>query len=131
MEEMNQKMDSRNKEMACQTAVKHLDKIAEFFSVSAENTEPLIKVAKTTLGSKIINKCHRQMAEITVNAILAVADLAQKNVNFELIKMEGNVGGRFEDTVLVNGVVIDNIVQTLAPSPSWCVAATRCWSPRL
>ena len=44
MEEMNQKMDSRNKEIACQTAVKHLDKIAELLSVSPENTEPLIKV---------------------------------------------------------------------------------------
>ena len=78
-------------EMACQTAVKHLDKIAELFPVSAENIEPLIKVAKTTLGSKIINRCHRQMAEIAVNAVLAVADLAQKDVNFELIKVEGKV----------------------------------------
>lgn len=94
-------------ELACHVAVKHLDKIAELFPVSAENTEPLIKVAKTTLGSKIINKCHRQMAEIAVNAVLAVADLEQKDVNFELIKVEGKVGGRLEDTVLVRGVVID------------------------
>lgn len=45
----------------------------------------------TTLGSKIINKCHRQMAEIAVNAVLAVADLEHKDVNFELIKVEGKV----------------------------------------
>nr|CAI5829618.1 unnamed protein product [Callosobruchus analis] len=94
-------------ELACQTAVAHLDKIAELFPVSAENTEPLIKVAMTTLGSKIINKCHKQMAEIAVNAVLAVADLQQKDVNFELIKVEGKVGGRLEDTTLVRGVVID------------------------
>nr|CAH7747957.1 unnamed protein product [Callosobruchus chinensis] len=94
-------------ELACQTAVAHLDKIAELFPVSSENTEPLIKVAMTTLGSKIINKCHRQMAEIAVNAVLAVADLKQKDVNFELIKVEGKVGGRLEDTTLVRGVVID------------------------
>lgn len=78
-------------ELACQTAVEHLEKIAEVFPVSAENTEPLVKVAMTTLGSKIINKCHRQMAEIAVNAVLAVADLEQKDVNFELIKVEGKV----------------------------------------
>lgn len=78
-------------ELACQAAVKHLEKIAELFPVSAENTEPLIKVAMTTLGSKIINKCHRQMAEIAVNAVLAVADLEHKDVNFELIKVEGKV----------------------------------------
>ncbi|XP_028127717.1 T-complex protein 1 subunit epsilon [Diabrotica virgifera virgifera] len=94
-------------ELACQTAVAHLEKIAELFPVSAENTEPLIKVAMTTLGSKIINKCHKQMAEIAVNAVLAVADLEQKDVNFELIKVEGKVGGKLEDTTLVKGVVID------------------------
>ncbi|KAJ8929016.1 hypothetical protein NQ314_018327 [Rhamnusium bicolor] len=94
-------------QLACQTAVEHLDKIAELFPVSADNTDPLIKVAMTTLGSKIINKCHRQMAEIAVNAVLAVADLEHKDVNFELIKVEGKVGGRLEDTMLVKGVVID------------------------
>ncbi|XP_074037647.1 chaperonin containing TCP1 subunit 5 [Leptinotarsa decemlineata] len=94
-------------ELACQTAVQHLEKIAEVFPVSAENTDPLIKVAMTTLGSKIINKCHRQMAEIAVNAVLAVADLETKDVNFELIKMEGKVGGKLEDSTLVKGVVID------------------------
>lgn len=78
-------------ELACQTAVQHLEKIAEVFPFSAESTENLVKVAMTTLGSKIINKCHRQMAEIAVNAVLAVADLEQKDVNFELIKVEGKV----------------------------------------
>ncbi|KAL1505219.1 hypothetical protein ABEB36_004833 [Hypothenemus hampei] len=94
-------------ELACQHAVAHLEKIAELFPISATNTEPLIKVAMTTLGSKIINKCHRQMAEIAVNAVLAVADLEQKDVNFELIKVEGKVGGKLEDTVLVKGVIVD------------------------
>merc|ERR1711988_1544793 len=65
--------------------------------------------AMTTLGSKIINKCHRQMAEIAVNAVLAVADLdpERKDVNFELVKVEAKVGGRMEDSMLVRGVVVD------------------------
>ena len=54
-----------------------------------------------------INRCHRQMAEIAVNAILAVADMDRKDVDFELIKVEGKVGGKLEDTVLVRGVVVD------------------------
>ena len=54
-----------------------------------------------------INKCHRQMAEIAVNAILAVADMERKDVDFELIKVEGKVGGKLEDTMLVKGVVVD------------------------
>ncbi|XP_045480681.1 T-complex protein 1 subunit epsilon isoform X1 [Harmonia axyridis] len=94
-------------ELACDVAVKHLDKIAELFPVSSDNIEPLVEVAMTTLGSKIINKCHRQMAEIAVKAVMAVADLKTKDVNFELIKVEGKVGGRLEDTILVKGVVID------------------------
>lgn len=47
------------------------------------------------------------MAEIAVDAILLVADLERRDVNFELIKVEGKVGGKLEDTVLVKGVVVD------------------------
>ena len=47
------------------------------------------------------------MAEIAVNAILAVADMDRKDVDFELIKMEKKVGGQLEDTMLVKGVVVD------------------------
>jgi len=94
-------------ELAAQCAVKHLDSIASPYPVSLDNKEPLIKVAMTTLGSKIVNKCHRLMAEVAVNAVLTVADLEKKDVNFELIKIEGKVGGKLEDIQLVKGVVID------------------------
>lgn len=94
-------------ELAAQCAVKNLEAIAEPFPISGDDFEPLIKVAMTTLGSKIINKCHRQMAEIAVKAILTVADLEKKDVNFELIKVEGKVGGRMEDSCLVKGVIVD------------------------
>jgi len=94
-------------EMAAQAAISELDRISDSFPVDLENPEPLIKTAMTTLSSKIINKCHRQMAEIAVNAILAVADMDRKDVDFELIKVEGKVGGKLEDTMLVKGVIVD------------------------
>lgn len=94
-------------ELAAQCAVKHLESIADSFPVDPNNLEPLIQTAMTTLGSKIVNKCQRQMAEIAVQAVMAVADLEKRDVNFELIKVEGKVGGRLEDTMLVRGVVID------------------------
>lgn len=47
------------------------------------------------------------MAEIAVNAVISVADLKRKDVDFELIKVEGKVGGTMEDSVLVRGVVVD------------------------
>ena len=54
-----------------------------------------------------MNKCKKNMAEIAVDAVLAVADIEKRDVNFELIKVEGKVGGRIEDTTLVKGVIID------------------------
>ncbi|XP_050433756.1 T-complex protein 1 subunit epsilon [Adelges cooleyi] len=94
-------------ELAAQSACKHLDSIADSFPVDINNLEPLIKTAMTTLGSKIVNKCHRQMAEIAVNAVISVADFEKRDVNFELIKVQGKEGGRLEDTILVKGVVVD------------------------
>ncbi|XP_036608506.1 T-complex protein 1 subunit epsilon [Trichosurus vulpecula] len=94
-------------EQAARIAIEHLDKISDSFPVDVNNTEPLIQTAKTTLGSKVVNSCHQQMAEIAVNAVLTVADLERRDVDFELIKVEGKVGGRLEDTQLIKGVIVD------------------------
>jgi len=61
----------------------------------------------TTLSSKIVNKHKKEMAQIAVDAVLAVADIERKDVNFDLIKVEGKAGGKMEDTELVRGIVID------------------------
>lgn len=47
------------------------------------------------------------MAEIAVHAVMSVADFEKKDVNFEMIKIEGKVGGQLEDSMLVKGVVVD------------------------
>lgn len=94
-------------EMASQCAVKNLDTIADTFTIDINDTENLVRTAKTTLGSKIINKCHDLMARIAVDAVMAVADFDTKDVNFELIKVEAKVGGSMEESMLVKGVVID------------------------
>merc|ERR1711931_299356 len=94
-------------EKAAQIATAQLDKISESFSVDALNRESLIEVAMTTLGSKIVNRCHRQLAEIAVDAVLAVADLERRDVDFELIKMQTKEGGELSDTMLIKGVVVD------------------------
>ncbi|XP_007959388.1 T-complex protein 1 subunit epsilon [Chlorocebus sabaeus] len=94
-------------EQAARVAIEHLDKISDSVLVDVKDTEPLIQTAKTTLGSKVVNSCHRQMAEIAVNAVLTVADMERRDVDFELIKVEGKVGGRLEDTKLIKGVIVD------------------------
>ena len=94
-------------ELAARHAMEHLDKICESFPIDQHNLEPLIQTAMTTLSSKIVNRCLRKFAEIAVNAVISVADLERKDVSFDLIKVEGKTGGRLEDTVLVNGVIVD------------------------
>lgn len=92
---------------ACDVAVRELDKISDQIPFSKDETSNLFKVAKTSLGSKIVSKAHDQFAQIAVDAIMSVADLERKDVDFELIKVDGKVGGSLEDSLLVKGVVVD------------------------
>jgi T-complex protein 1 subunit epsilon len=95
-------------ERACRVAVQRLDQIGDTIAFDRDNVEPLIKTAMTSLGSKMyvfplavhmplvsrlfpvahsVSKAHRQFAEIAVQAVLAVADLERRDVDFELIKV--------------------------------------------
>ena len=87
-------------EQACKVAVDYLSEIATTIDFSEDNIEPLVEVALTTLSSKIVNKYYyeyfwdfltfrfkRQMAEIAVRSVLAVADLERRDVRFDLIKL--------------------------------------------
>lgn len=92
---------SRAAEVACNK----LDDISEAFNVA--DREDLIKVAMTTLSSKIVSRCHRMMAETAVDAVLSVADLERKDVNFDLIKVIGKEGATMEESMLIKGVLVD------------------------
>ncbi|TEB34560.1 T-complex protein 1 epsilon subunit [Coprinellus micaceus] len=94
-------------ERACAVAVKHLDSISDRIQFSKENTDNLLKTAMTSLGSKIVSKEHQQFAQIAVDAVLTVADVDRKDVPFDLIKVDGKVGGSLADTTLIQGVLID------------------------
>jgi len=94
-------------EMACKVATENLDKISTTWTFDKENIEPLVQTCMTTLSSKVVGRLKREMAEICVKAVLAVADLERKDVNLDLIKVEGKVGGKMEDTRLVEGIIID------------------------
>jgi T-complex protein 1 subunit epsilon len=92
---------------ACEIAVGHLADIAEKIEFSKDNIEPLMRTAATTLSSKIVNRHKEKMSNIAVQAVLSVADLDRKDVVFDLIKMEGRVGGTLEDTELIQGIILD------------------------
>jgi len=93
-------------EKACDLAVKNLDSISDTIPVSKNNLDVLKECAKTTLGSKIVNRFHDKMAQIAVDAVVSVCDWERKEVNFDLIKVEGKTGGRLEETCLVKGIIL-------------------------
>merc|ERR1719235_1239441 len=84
-------------EQAAKVATATLDAIASTFEFSRDDYEPLVKTCMTTLSSKIVTWHKREMAEICVKAVLAVADLERRDVNLDLIKIEGKTEGRMED----------------------------------
>merc|ERR1712174_43867 len=88
-----------------QVALQKLDEISDTFELSTP--QHLVEVAKTTLSSKIVNRAHDKFAEIAVDAVLSVADMANKDVNFELIKISTKTGGELEDSQLIKGVLVD------------------------
>ncbi|KAF8635177.1 hypothetical protein AX15_000509 [Amanita polypyramis BW_CC] len=92
---------------ACAVAVAELNRISDRVEYSRDNTENLIKTAITSLDSKIVSKEVRQFAQIAVDAVLTVADLERRDVSFDLIKVEGKVGGSLADTKLIKGVLVD------------------------
>ena len=91
----------------CEIAINHLDTIKNEINFKENNYENLKKAAKTALCSKVVSKYQDKFAEIAVNAIMAVADLQRKDVNFDMIKVEGKVGGSLEETQLIEGIVIN------------------------
>lgn len=94
-------------ERACAVAVNHLESISDRIEYTKENSGNLLKAAMTSLGSKIVSKAHQKFAEIAVDAVLTVADMERRDVPFDLIKVDGKVGGGLEDTTLIKGVLLD------------------------
>jgi len=94
-------------EKACAVALKKIEEIAKTVDIQAKEQQALKWAASTALGSKVVSGRKEQLSKISVDAVLAVTDLERKDTNFDMIKVEGKVGGRLEETVLINGIVID------------------------
>lgn len=94
-------------ERACEVAVKRVADIARNIDLHADDKAALRKAACTALGSKVVSSRKDQLSKICVESVLAVANLDRKDVNFDLIKVEGKVGGKLEDTQLIQGIIVD------------------------
>lgn len=94
-------------EKACAVACKRLEEIADTMPVTVDLHEVLLQTARSTLNSKVVNRDRDRLAKICVDAVLSVADMERRDVNLDLIKVEGKVGGTLEETCLVRGIVLD------------------------
>ena len=94
---------------AAKLAISKLEETCD--DISASNDELfrdfLLRAAKTSLGSKIVSKDHDRFAEMAVESVINVMDKDRKDVDFDLIKMQGRVGGSISDSKLINGVILD------------------------
>jgi T-complex protein 1 subunit epsilon len=67
----------------------------------------LLSTCMTTMNSKVINRSKKKLAEICTKAVLAISDLDRRDVNLDLIKIEGKVGGNLENSMLINGILLN------------------------
>ncbi|MGA2523054.1 MAG: thermosome subunit beta [Candidatus Bathyarchaeia archaeon] len=101
---------------AADKALKTLEKIA--IPVDLKSQDFLKKAATTSMGSKIVAEHKDYLADLTVKAMLAVAEKQDGvyKVDVDDVKIEKKTGESLSDTTLINGIVLDKeIVQSGMP----------------
>ncbi len=95
---------------AAAKALTNLDKIA--IKVPPTDRKWLIKIAKTSMASKLISRDSSKLSELAVDAMLAVAEQAGETyrVDIDDVKVEKKAGGTINDTQLIKGIVLDKEV---------------------
>jgi len=95
---------------ASEEALKALEEIA--IKVEPTDREFLKKVAKVAVASKLLSEYKDYIADLTVDAILQVAEKTPEGYKVEIddVKVEKKAGESLMDTKLVKGVVLDKEV---------------------
>mgnify|MGYP003323948880 FL=1 len=95
---------------AATQALKILDEIA--IKVTPGDKKWLIKVAKTSMASKLIWRESDTLSKIVTDAVLAVADNVdgRYTVDIDDIKVEKKAGEMLKDTSLIQGIILDKEV---------------------
>ena len=80
--------------------------------IDAGNKSELIKVAKTSMQTKLVSKESNELSEIVVNAALQVSEPNDSGylVDIDDVKVEKKAGGSLRDTKLIKGIVLDKEV---------------------
>jgi len=92
---------------ASEKALELLAKLAK--AVKPDDRESLIKIAKTSMQSKLVSENSVPLSKLAVDAILKIAekDGDKHSVDLDNLKVEKKAGGSIDDTSLINGIVLD------------------------
>jgi archaeal chaperonin len=91
-------------------SIEILNQIAQ--KIDASNKSELIKVAKTSMQTKLVSKESDELSQIVVNAALQVSEPNGEGylVDIDDVKVEKKAGGSLRDTKLIKGIVLDKEV---------------------
>jgi len=78
-------------------------------TVKPDDRESLIKIAKTSMQSKLVSEDSAPLSKLVVDSILKIAekDGDKYSVDLDNLKVEKKAGGSIDDTSLINGIVLD------------------------
>jgi archaeal chaperonin len=95
---------------AAKKAKQFLTEIAE--KVTANDKAILLKIAKTAMQTKLVKKDSGHLADLVIKAVTTVAekDGTEYKVDEDDIKVEKKAGGSMNDSVLIQGIVLDKEV---------------------
>jgi len=92
---------------ASEKALELLAKLAK--TIKPDDRESLIKIAKTSMQSKLVSDDSAPLSKLVVDAILKIVekDNDKHSVDLDNLKVEKKAGGSIDDTSLINGIVLD------------------------
>ena len=84
-----------------------LDNYAE--KITANDKSSLIKIAKTSMQTKLVRKDSEKLSEMVVKAVISVAEKTNEKytVDIDDIKVEKKSGGSIDDSAIIQGIVLD------------------------
>jgi len=92
---------------ASEKSLELLAKLAK--AVEPDDRESLVKIAKTSMESKLVSEDSVPLSKLVVDAILKIVEIDgdKYSVDLDNLKVEKKAGGSIDDTSLINGIVLD------------------------
>ena len=95
---------------ASEKALEILSEISK--KVTPDDRETLLKVASTSMESKLISEDSESLSKIVVDSVMSITEKSNdiSSVDLDNLKVEKKAGGSIQDTSLIKGIVLDKEV---------------------